>query len=819
MSFPYKVKYNFIPEKNKNTNLKIYQNQKIENNRIPWTDDIFPPKETSLLGKNDNNEYLDQNEGKYKMIHSSEIEWKRINEIIPTPIIYENNKSTSTLRYGRISYIYFHSVLTALCKFPSIFNKIILNKEYSSDGIYKLIIFIDKEFQIVYIDDYFPVIKNSNILYFLKSSNFDFWAQLIEKAWAKVNGGYQNIINLWPCDLLQALTGSACDVLIHDELNNEQLFDELNGVDKNNGICISLTKNNNEVTKNGLINYHFYILIDTEKIELEKNKFLYLCKFFDPTPLDMTGESPQFIGTLKTNEKIKNKISSDKFELKKGEFWITIDDVKKLFLRSDLCHMIFDGFSKIYKYSIKSEEKNYPNVFNFYMPEEGLISISLLLGKNWHFHRELRDEQNPTSLIIAQYDNETNEIKDIISTKYQSNENTEISQYLNKGYYIVWIYFLNKTKNNSINIRFSSDIKISIKYKGLDINFELIKNIIIQNRRKKNSDKINKNKIFYETENSFDNSGIGYTLCINNTENINQEWKINTNKLEGYYLLSPYNNKKDFEIKLDNNNNFIILGIKKQKYGDHWFNLNIEVTQYDNKDNNDNNDNNINIKSKMNNKDKNIININSFFSKDITDFELISLNSLPTFSYEEIKLIQKYPKLNHWELFLEKNRNKYPFIINELSQLNPLDNEKLDLIEITKNNTIYIGEADYIIRMGRGAMIFLNEGVFYVGYWDNGRQYRRGKVFDDNNNLIYEGQYKKGQKDGNGIYYYPNGEKYEGKFCNGIREGKGTFYWKDGSRWEGYFNNDEMNGEGIFYDDKENESYTAIYKNGELVEN
>ena len=33
---------------------------------------------------------------------------------------------------------------------------------------------------------------------------------------------------------------------------------------------------------------------------------------------------------------------------------------------------------------------------------------------------------------------------------------------------------------------------------------------------------------------------------------------------------------------------------------------------------------------------------------------------------------------------------------------------------------------------------------------------------------------------------------------------------------QGYFKNDEMNGEGIFYD--ENESYTAIYKNGELVE-
>ena len=823
MLFSYKAKNNSFQEKEHN--LKIYKNQKIENSTIPWMDDIFPPKETSLLGKNNNNEYLDQNEGKYKMIHSSEIEWKRINEIIPTPKIYENNINTSNLRYGRISYIYFHSVLSALCKFPSIFNKIILNKEYTSDGIYKIILFIDKEFQIVYIDDYFPCIKNSNILYFLKSSNFDFWPQLIEKAWAKVNGGYQNIINLWPCDLLKALTGSVCDVLIHDELSNEQLFNELNNIDKNNGICISLTKNNNEVTKCGLINYHFYILIDVEKVELEKNKFLFLCKFYDPTFHEMVGEYPPFIGTLlKTSEKIKKKMNNDKLMLKKGEFWIQIDDVKKMFLRSDLCHMIFDGYYKIYEYIIKSEEKNYPNIFNFYMPEEGLISISLLLEKNWHFHRELREGQNPASLIIAQYDNETNEINDIILTKYQSNENTEISKYLNKGYYIVWIYFLNKAKNNSIHIRFCSDINISIKFKGLDINFELIKNITIQNSRKKNCDKINKNKIFYETENSFDKSGIGYTLCINTSDNINQEWKIKTDKLEGYYLLPPYDNKKDFEIKLDNNSNFILLGIKKQKYGEHWFNLNIEVTQYNNKDNKDNKDNikeiNNNIKEKLNNKDSNIININSFFSKDNTDFELISLNSTSTFSYEEIKLIQEYPKLDHWELFLEKNRNKYPFIISELSKLNPLDNEKLDLIEISKQNTIYIGEADYIIRMGRGAMIFLNEGVFYVGYWDNGRQYRRGKVFDaNNNNLIYEGQYKKGVKDGNGVYYYPSGEKYEGKFCNGIKEGKGVFYWKDGSRWEGYFNNDEMNGEGIFYDEKENESYTAIYKNGELVEN
>ena len=792
--------------KEKINSLKIYKDQNIQNKLIPFIDDIFPPNENSLLGKNNNDEYLDQNEAKYKMIHISEIEWKRLNEIIPNPVIYEENINTSNLRYGRLSYIYFLSVLTALSgKFPSIFTKIILNKEYSQDGIYQIILFVDSEFQIVYIDDYFPVIKNSNILYFIKSSNFDFWPLLIEKAWAKVNGGYQNIINLWPCDLLKALTGSVCDVLIHDELNKEQLFNELNDIDKNNGICISLTKNTNEVTKNGLINYHMYILTDTEKIELNKNNFVFLCKFYDPSESRSgIGDLTQIKGFLNISEEIRKKISNDKLEIKKGEFWIHIEDVKKLFLRSDLCHMIFDGFNKIYEFKKEKDELIYPKIFNFYMPEEGIISVSIFLEKNWHFHRELREVHNPTSLIIAKYDNVNNEIQDVILTKYQSNDDTEISKYLNKGYYLVWAYSFNSENNNSIKIKFCSDIKISIKYKGNDINFELIKNIIIQNIRKKNLNKINKSKIFYETQNSFEKSGIGFTLCINLNDNINQEWKISMDKLEGYYLLPPYDNKKNFEMKIDSNTNNIILGIKKEKYGEHWFNLNIEVTQFENIKNNEDN--------KINN--NNEIDINSYFSKNNKDFEIIS--GSPTFSYEEIKSINEYPKLDHWQLFLEKYKEKYPFIIKELEKLEPLDNEKFDLIEISKDNTIYIGEADYVIRTGRGAMIFQNEEAFYVGYWDNGRQYNKGKVYDINNNLIYEGEYKKGVRDGKGICYYQNGERYEGKFRNGKREGKGIFFWKDGSRWEGYFKNDEMNGEGIYYSGEE--SFTAIYKDGELIE-
>ena len=778
---------------------KIFKNQKNPKINEQWKDDIFPPNDNSLLGRNSRGEYIDSNEGKYKMIHNDEIEWKRISEIIPKPVIYEDIMNINNIRFGRLSYIYFYSVLSALSQFPSLFNKIILTKEYNPNGLYKLLLFIDGEFQIIYIDDFFPCIKNSNVLYFIKPSNFEIWSILIEKAWAKVNGGYQNIINSWPVDLFRALTGASCEEFIHDELTSDELFNELNYSDKNYGFCISLS-NNRDVVKKGLLNYHMYILIETEKVDMGKNLYLYLCKFRDPT-----GES-NWIGNWNEkselwNEKIRKKINKSKLNLKKGEFWICIEDVKKYFIRSDICHMIYDGFSKTFEF--KDKELLTPKIFNFYLQEEGMVSISIY-EKNWQFHRELRYISHPTSLIIAEYDIKNNSIKNIIS-KYESNNAVEITKNLQKGYYLVWAYKTNdideKIICDEMKIRFCSDSKLSIKFKGNDDNFHLIKNIIYQHIKEKNKNKIKNNEIFYETENSFLKSGLGYKLCINPLDNVYQEWIVDSSKIEGYILLSPYN-KKNFDLTIGYKDYKIILGIKKQKFDEHWFNLNVEVIQNENS-----------TKKELTNFEKNP-DINSFFSKDNKYFLIINEN--PTFSYEEMKKKPKFPSFDHWQLFLEKYKKKYPFIINELQKLKPLDNEKLDLIEIEKDNNIYIGEADYIIRNGRGGMIFKDEGTYYVGYWDNGRQYKKGKVFDRKNNLLYDGEYKNGVKEGIGVYYYQSGEKYEGKFVNGVKEGKGIFYWKNGNKWEGYFKNDKMNGEGIFYDGEE--SFSAIYKNGELMD-
>ena len=765
-----------------------------------YIDETFPPNEYSLMGKSKEGLYLDPVEARHKLIKDSEVEWKRISDIIAKPVLFEDTISMKYIKFGRVALNYFYSVLSALVNhYPSIFSKIIVTQDYNPNGMHQVKLYIDGEFKTITIDDYFPCIKGTNVYLFIRPSNFQIWPLLIEKAWAKVNGGYLNIINLWPGDLFKALTGFSYDEVIHPQISKEELFNELYNTNKNKGISFSLTADNKEVEEKGLFIYHTYIFEDLEKIEIEKDKFTYLIKLRDPE------NESNWTGDYSSNSKlwddnIKSKINKNKLDLKDGEFWISLEDFHKLFIRTDICNMLTDGFTS--NFTFEKSQLVTPKVFNLYVQEEGIVSISIL-ENNWHFHRELRNISHPTSLVIAEYDPSNKIIKKVYS-KYENNEDLELTKTLNKGYYIIWAYKTTdpneKIEADKMIVRFCSKTRASVNIIGDDVNFDLIRNIIYQNIKEQNKDKIKKDDFFYAVDNSFDKSGIGYQMVINPLNNVYQLWKVDSTATHGFLILPPHQ-EPDIEINIGYNDYEIILGIKRYKYGKHCLNLGIEVSVFKGAQEPPK------IEPKQN--------LDKFFSKDDKNFKILKEN--PTFSSTEIQKVQKYPTLNHWELFLEKNKDKYPLIMEELKKLSPLTDEQFDLNIIEANRNVYIGEADYGIRYGRGAYIFGNEGTTYIGYWDNGLQFLRGKVFDNNNKLVYEGEYKKGLREGKGTYNYEGGEKYEGMFINGLREGKGVFTWKDGLKWEGFFKNDDLNGEGTFYDG--GETFKATFKDGDLVEN
>lgn len=89
---------------------------------------------------------------------------------------------------------------------PHLVERLFITKEYNEEGIYRLKICKNGEWQEVVVDDYFPCVPNG-LPMFSRGHGNELWVLLLEKAYAKVHGGYKNIVAGKPHEAMQDLTG------------------------------------------------------------------------------------------------------------------------------------------------------------------------------------------------------------------------------------------------------------------------------------------------------------------------------------------------------------------------------------------------------------------------------------------------------------------------------------------------------------------------------------------------------------------------------------------------------------------------------------
>ena len=761
---------------------KIYLNQEPPKEGEQFTDNLFPPDENSLLGKNRENKVSSEIEAQKKYIITSEIEWCRSKKILIEPHLFEGEIGTNNISPGIIINTYFISAVECLCKYPYLISKIFITKEYDKDKcFFELLLFIDGEFQIVYLDDYFPCIKGTSVPYFTKPTTFELWFMLLEKAWAKINGGYGNILVGNPSQIFRFLTGFCCeqiDNVLFDEQNYLNLLKNSN--DSKEVMCLS-TKDGDDVEQMGLIKGHNYIIINVVEINDKDNEKIMLFKLKNPIPSDNIWKGDWSNESDNWTEEINNQLNEDEIQTNKNEFYINIHDILKYFNRTDICHILFNSYSQKFEFN-EAKNLNEAQIFNFYLDNKGKVSISV---SNYLF-------PYPISLVLIEYDPENINIKNIY-TDFESDKDIEKTISLNEGYYLLWIYkhFLDEEddKNKNMKVKILSENQLSIKYIGPDNDFQLIQQIIYEQTKeeKEKENLLKEGEIFHYSS---------------------QKWIIDASETKDFSIISPkLNPKEPFPVYLEENDFAMIIAIRNKKYGQFIFNTKIEAEEY------------TNYKGKAEKTEKNLRNFEFLFSKDKTNLEQITTKE--TGSLEELSKKEEFPILDHAKIFAEKYKKKYK-LIEEVVEMekdeNDEKNKNLRWVKIKKDNGIYLGEADQNIPQGRGCFIYNgkeNEELKWIGYFDNGDKSNFGKLYNEEGRLIYEGEYKNGLRNGEGTYYYARGLKYEGQFVNGLREGHGVFYWEDGTRWEGPFKNNEMEGEGKYYDKEE--CYPVEYKNGEIV--
>jgi len=179
-----------------------------------------------------------------------DLKWKRPIEFMlpqPHPITVFNTFTPGDVSESPLNGGEFYSALAVMAEFPQRLSRVFRTKEMSKYGIYALNFMVAGISLEILLDDYFPCIGDSKPLYSKPVSN-ELWFLLLEKAFAKLYGGYKELENLSIVEALEALSGMPVSQHLFKDVNEDRLWRTLMDFDKKNYIlCVGEKRNKNQV--------------------------------------------------------------------------------------------------------------------------------------------------------------------------------------------------------------------------------------------------------------------------------------------------------------------------------------------------------------------------------------------------------------------------------------------------------------------------------------------------------------------------------------------------------------------------------------------
>ncbi len=123
-----------------------------------------------------------------------------------------NDISIDDVLQGYLGNCYLMSSLAAMTNMPQLICQLFRSFQINKYGCYEIGLNIEREWQIILLDDYFPCSKKTRTPIFAKPNGPELWVMLLEKAWAKINGGYINITGGYASEVLSVFTSFPIEI-------------------------------------------------------------------------------------------------------------------------------------------------------------------------------------------------------------------------------------------------------------------------------------------------------------------------------------------------------------------------------------------------------------------------------------------------------------------------------------------------------------------------------------------------------------------------------------------------------------------------------
>lgn len=239
-----------------------------------FVDDHFPPNKFSLI--------RDWNKSDLAQAWKS-LTFKKTSELLPSNYeLFATKITPNAVIGGALDNHYFTSALATLAEHPSLVLKLFYKAERNPNGCYLLWLCDSGEWKAICVDEYL-VSTPERSLAFSRSRANEIWVSLLEKAYAKVNYGYQNICQGRYEHALQDLTGAPYDCLINESDPTAMwsfLTENLErGYLLGAYLRLSASASGKKLTHLDLVSGHAYTVLDAREIKLPSvNEPVHLVK-------------------------------------------------------------------------------------------------------------------------------------------------------------------------------------------------------------------------------------------------------------------------------------------------------------------------------------------------------------------------------------------------------------------------------------------------------------------------------------------------------------------------------------------------------------
>ncbi|XP_020510721.1 calpain-9 [Labrus bergylta] len=273
---------------------------------------------------------------------NSGVKWRRPKELCSSPQFIVNGATRLDVRQGKLNDCWLLSAIASLSGHRSLLKKVMpLNQSFQEgyNGCFIFRFWQYGQWEEVRIDDLLPT-QDNNLLYLSSPERHEFWSALLEKAYAKLKGGYRALDMGFPHEAMVDMTGGVAEVLTISSLSVDLPVFLKNLLAKgaliNCANCQGPLEQRNSL---GIMFRHAYSLTAVQKVET-KHGLTYLVRILNPWGnTEWEGPWSDLNGPQWNTVSLEEQKRLERVSREDGEFWMSVSDFRQNFEIMEVCHL------------------------------------------------------------------------------------------------------------------------------------------------------------------------------------------------------------------------------------------------------------------------------------------------------------------------------------------------------------------------------------------------------------------------------------------------------------------------------------------------